>query len=181
MIVIEGLDNTGKTTLLNKLQVDFPQLQVVQSIGNKHDVDKIRDMAYDSLDRDEENHLVLYDRVRFIAEYVYNPILKRRPIAFSIGQWMSMLYAYTLQPQLLIYCRRPLKDVGFSWGERDQLEGVAENLYKLDAAYDTVIQFIGYLFYAADNGSELVEYDWDSYPYSSIKGKVADYIERVSE
>lgn len=179
-MVIEGLDNTGKTTLLSKLQADFPELQVVHSIGNKHDPVVIAQAAYDSLDGDALSRLWLYDRVRFIGEYVYRPILRDRPIAFDTHAWLAMLSDYIARPQLLIYCRRPLLEVLHTWKERDQLESVGENLQLVQTAYDTVIQFIGYLFHCQHNGSVLVEYDWYGDPYDKVRNAVERYIKEVS-
>lgn len=89
MLIVEGLDNTGKTTLVQWISEEYPQFEVQQSIGNNHDLRMIRLQAHDesSLNRP----LLLCDRSRLISEYVYNPVLKSRPIAYDLRDWLNMI------------------------------------------------------------------------------------------
>jgi len=72
MIIIEGPDNVGKTTLANQLAKDLG-VEVVHSIKPtdfQAGVDRLNWMA--------SNPLIIYDRVSCISEAVYGPICLHR-------------------------------------------------------------------------------------------------------
>lgn len=168
MITVEGLDNTGKTTLVKHITEEFPSLEMRPSIGNKHDPNAIQRMAYD------EAYVlgpsVISDRSRILSEYVYSPVLKTRPVAYGYNRWLTYLGAWSLNKQLVIYCHREPINVLESFDESEQLEGVKDNLLVLDMRYKQLMHTLEFLFAVAPNPDNLI-IDWDFDDYENM-----DYI-----
>lgn len=179
MIVVEGLDNTGKTTLVEKLCSDFPQLKHTPSIGNKHDLNQIADQAWYMAEEAEVDEI--WDRSRIISEYVYNPVLNMRPLAFNKDSWFEMIRRWLQHPQLVIYCRRPIGHIFESFDEREQLEGVAGNLAALDRAYEGMMWFIEVLFQQSDPPKYIIEYNYEVDTYEEVRDSVARYLAEAKE
>lgn len=168
MITVEGLDNTGKTTLVERIAEEFPSLEMRPSIGNKHDPAKITEMAYS--EAYALGPRVISDRVRLISEYVYNPVLNKRPIAYGYNRWLSYLGAWSLKKQLVIYCHREPIKILDSFNETEQLEGVEDNLLVLDMRYKQMMHTLEFLFAVTPNPDNLI-IDWDFDDYENT-----DYI-----
>jgi len=140
VIIVEGCDNSGKTTLVNKLHRVNSGI-VIRSLGpNTEDLTKAylakgiwvaKMAAYDGY-----LHLnVIFDRMPLISEEVYGRVLR----GYSVFEddwthwWESMVGQ--LNP-FLIYCRPNREVMHHTIKSRDQLEGVAERLDKLINSYD---------------------------------------------
>jgi GTPase SAR1 family protein len=181
LIVVEGLDNTGKTTLVEQLVKDFPQLEYNPSIGNKHDLPQIHTQAWESINHDTP--LKIWDRARFISEYVYNPILQNRELAFDTEEWLYMLAEYIRRPQLVIYCFRTPDRLIKDFDEREQLAGVFEHIPELMEAYDRVWNMVHFLFGLSPHDSRIYLHSFDhedkEYKYPVIRKAVKEYLEQV--
>lgn len=138
MIVVEGMDNTGKTTLVEKLAEDF-DLNIIPSHGFSLG---IRNFAWQSIR--EDNHNDLYDRARFLSEAIYGPILRGR-MQWSLEEWFRMMGEWLLKPQLVVYCLRPMREVEESF-QKDQLRGVWDKRYVIAEAYESLMNFLDLLF-----------------------------------
>ena len=181
MILVEGLDNTGKTTLVSDLALRYPELAVRPSIGNKHDLSDIRKQAQD------EAHglppLTIADRSRIVSEYIYGPILKSRPLAYPFDLWMTYLSGFLHHRHLVIYCTRPLEKLQATFDEREQLSGVYENLEDLYATYQDFMDALRLLFSFADpvNPCKVLLYDFEVDGWLDLICKaVEDYMVEVS-
>jgi cellulose biosynthesis protein BcsQ len=181
LIVVEGLDNSGKTTLVTYLAAAFSQLRPIPSIGNKHDIVEIYKMGW--AEAYQPDPFSITDRARLISEYVYNPVLKRRTTAFETREWMSMLGKFVENgPHLIIYCNRRIEKVREKWGANgDQLDGVRENLVRLDTRYKTMMSFLELVFNADRDRSEIHHYDFDQDNIALIYQEVGEYLERIAK
>jgi len=182
LILIEGLDNTGKTTLAEKILGDFPQLHMRPSIGNKHDLNLIRQQAHDEAMNDHP--LMVADRSRLVSEYVYNPVLQGRELAYPYISWLFWLAHFTSKEHTIIYWRRDMGRLREEFDAREQLEGVAEKLTLLDFRYEQMMTMLDFLFQVQpDNMSHILTYNFDVQPaqYSYIKNQIEYYLGRVGE
>lgn len=179
MILVEGLDNTGKTTLVAHLAEQYPQLQVRPSIGNKHDLKEIRTQAYDEAYRN--NPLMLADRSRIISEWTYNPILNKRPIAYPFDVWMSYLTRFVHHPHYVIHCWRDLETVGESFDNRDQLEGVGKNLAALNERYNEMMNMLDLLFDLTGSSKAVMWYNFEVDHLDLIHREVEEYLKEVQK
>jgi hypothetical protein len=181
MITVEGLDNTGKTTLVERLRTEFPDLHYRPSIGNKHDMQMIRNQA--EAEAYQFRHNVLSDRSRIISEFIYTPTIGARATAYPVWDWLRYLGQWVQRPQLLIYCTRNLTNVQLTFDEddREQLAHVYENLEELHEGYEFTMRFIDWLFRQSPRGHRLVFYDFDMAaedfdPVAPVKDAVKQYL-----
>ena len=129
MIICEGFDNTGKSWLCGAISKEF-RLPLVKSYRPKAEYDI-----------HQFNHWVnaspraaVLDRHPAIADLIYGPILRgETPSSSELAQAAR-------RNNYLVFCCPPIHSVIRSFGDRDQLEGVEENLQKLYQAYESLME-----------------------------------------
>jgi hypothetical protein len=168
MIIIEGMDNTGKTTLIQRLirEVGRGYLSAMVSLGpNKtlleqfHWVDKQIALAKMG------GPLTIYDRFLPICDVVYGPIIRNGSL-WGINHLIINQLLEEVNP-LIIYCRPSNeKVIGFEDG-REQMEGVVENAKELLDGYDEVMKKL------LKSGFEIINYNYEnnelSYPQDNFE------------
>ena len=131
MIIVEGMDNTGKTTLIQQLAEDL-KLTIAKTYYKPWG------------DRDE---MVLYanwleicpfplivDRHPFISELIYGTTLRGH------SHSDRSLAASVQGIHLVIYCRPPTDTILSTLQDREQMEGVDKHAKALLDLYDEVVQ-----------------------------------------
>lgn len=138
MIIVEGPDGAGKTTLINRLKhvTGFPVAPRVVSQRAEAMVD-LKAWVEENLEQGFQT--TIYDRHRLISEPIYGPILRDMPEpGFSDVGWMShRLYElYNVVRPFIIYCLPPLERVQYNVvnGEDDN-EVVLTKINKVYSAY----------------------------------------------
>lgn len=179
MIVVEGLDNTGKTTLVSKILEEFPELVYRPSIGNKHDLNQIRDQAATEAFDWSTMKWTVADRSRLISEYVYNPILKGRPLAYPFHTFLEMFGTFVQQTNLVILCHRNRLHLEGTFDEREQLGGVRQHLTDLDNQYSRIYNVIQFLSIAGDGDTEVLKWSFEQHSETTVFNAVNRYIDRV--
>lgn len=174
MIIVEGLDNSGKTTLINKLLEWFPDLRLkpkivpkTGEIKSKQQLTSYMDKFVDLPRRKTSN--LLFDRFPAISEAVYGPVM-RGSMAFSQDEWLTYIDMLAWHKPLVIYCRIPLERVLETFGERSQMTGVINYLAELEAEYQKVMNFIKI------SGVSVIEYNWTNHTEGSIREAVRQYL-----
>lgn len=158
MIIVEGCDNTGKTTLIQKLKERFPQLEVVPKWTGPRGPGSMKKMwdhmmTYLTRNPDETKYLV-FDRFPLISELVYGPVI-RKHIEFSREQIEQATELLKKHFPLVIYCRRDPEAILANFEEREQMEGVRENVKALIDQYNRVLCELDFL------GIPVVDYTFD--------------------
>jgi shikimate kinase len=152
MIIVEGIDGSGKTTLCRALG-DLLNLQV-------HHSSKERDRQ--AMERNMEQALQdpvakIWDRIHAISEIVYGPIL--RGGALINGEYWR--HQVRQQDPLIIYCRVPIAYVHSSGpSEFETLEHFQAAQAKRRAIYDLYDRIM--LGYAP------ILYDYTASPYNRV-------------
>ena len=142
MIIVEGCDNAGKTTLVHKLSDELRLLTVLNRRRPKSLQDSwdylIRLMPLASW------YPCILDRFMAVSEPIYGPICRGVQLydKASIRQQFEFA-AKSLKGSLplLIYCR-PRQDLILNFGDRPQMDGVVQNAHMLIDAYDTQIVWL---------------------------------------
>lgn len=135
MVIVTGMDNSGKTTLCNTLR-KLMNLPVVHSPGPGMTSDEKKLWTQDQIIRDRAMpNRVIYDRFMPLEEMVYGPILRGHSDFSPNDQYMEELLE--LDPRI-IYTRPSRKTILEDNG-REQMDGVREKGEQLLAAWDDLI------------------------------------------
>jgi hypothetical protein len=170
MIIVEGMDNTGKTTLIQRLirETGRGYLSAMVSLGPSktileqfHWVDKQIALAKMG------GPLTVYDRFLPICDVIYGPIVRNGSL-WGINHLIIDQLLKEVNP-LIIYCRpSDSKVLGFEDG-REQMEGVVENGQKLLDKYDVVIAKL------KEIGFEVIPYDLEMNDLQNKNDKTYKY------
>lgn len=134
MIIVEGMDNSGKTTLIEKLADDLKLVKV----NNRKRPESSNDiwMWVSASVEMARHHPTILDRWAPISEPIYGPICRDTRLFSSHDQALTMAYLETfIKRPIIIYCR-PSESKIRSWGDRAQMDGVIKNSERLLVAYD---------------------------------------------
>lgn len=135
MLIFTGMDNSGKTTLVNKVSKEFG-LPVIKSLGPNHSRDEKHIWFLDQMTREKAfSNSTIFDRFLPFEEMVYGKVLRGDSIYSLDDPYMKSLK--DLNP-VIIYTRPP-SEVIFNFGNREQMEGVIETKEKLLAAWDDLM------------------------------------------
>lgn len=173
IIVCEGFDGTGKSTLIKKLHQNtglpiHPRAvadQTGEPVGN------LFDWARTDVETWDNQPLSLYDRHPFVSEYIYGPITRGR-VAPGFRRGAAKNYLNTFFSEaLLIFCVTDAQTIYENLKRNDQMDGVAEHAEQLIVAYTEIIakypgNFCVYNYTGDDP-------DWN---YTRVLEKVEDYI-----
>jgi thymidylate kinase len=164
-IIVEGMDGSGKTTLICDLKLRFPELQVVTRPPGV----PFNYWWPQELDRTPSEPVPLHDRF-FYSELVYGPVLRGR-IEPRMELINNMIW-FLRSTALLIYAR-PHSAVLRTAAERNlQMDGVMENFMPLLEAYDRLMaeEMTWY-------DKRFHRYDWNSNNgYDNVVMAVEDYL-----
>ena len=165
-ILVEGVDGAGKTTLIQRLQYDFPQLKLHPRFAASltGPLDNLATRVYE-----DQSELItgrwIYDRHPVISEYVYGQVIPAREVAREfLSPAMFHVYRRIVSESFVIWCHPPFDFIKQNVEAEEQMPGVVENLRKLYDAY--AIQRVTW---AGDS----VSYDYsDDRSYLSVYEKV---------
>ena len=134
-IVVFGCDNTGKTTLCNELKVILNEeynAEIAKSIGANKSLQEYVNFMKSNI---EKENIVIFDRFPIIEEATCGKVLRDNNM---FGKWDSFETIDILNAiDLYIFCYPGLFQV-LNWGEREQMDGVKDNVLKLINAYNEI-------------------------------------------
>lgn len=137
MIVVEGPDGAGKSTLIRNILGQYPDLEVAPRVVSK-DTNDLTDLQR-WVDRNlaEGFQYRLFDRHRLISEFCYGPTLRQvqRP-GFTSRAWVhgSLRRFYKLKP-VIIYCLPDLEVIKFNLRHDPDNDVVRDHIDQIYAAY----------------------------------------------
>lgn len=135
MIIITGMDNSGKTTLANTLSQEMG-MPVVKSIGPNATRSEQDVWLLDQLIREKNlPGTIIYDRFLPFEEMVYGNIL-RGESHYTLGDYY-LTQLRELKPAIIY--TRPSSDIIFNFGDREQMPGVIDQKEKLLRAWDDLM------------------------------------------
>jgi hypothetical protein len=188
MIIIEGMDNSGKTRLSNRIsggtdRIETPtEYQFLPLVSTVHSPSSLPWAAKakwceQAIKLDRQGYLIVYDRFPLISEKVYGPILRGKDESDTPASqvlWNNLFE----QPQLIIYCRPPDEFISKTWYERDQLAGTSDSFWQLLNSYDAYMTRLG----KETDNLILTRYDYtknvDNSLLALVRRYVCDFIER---
>lgn len=151
MIIITGMDNSGKTTLAKKIS-EATGSPVVHSAGPDMSQDEKRIWTLDYLAKEMSNpSRIIYDRFMPLEELVYGPILRGKS-DFSVSD-VIMEDLKSVRP-VIVYTR-PSREFILKDNGREQMEGVKDHGSQLLAMWDELF------FYLMTHGWTVVVYNFE--------------------
>ena len=142
-IVLFGTDNSGKTTLGKSLAKDLAGVYL-PPLGP---VSLWSQMSYINTHL-EVSGLMIFDRFPVIEEEVCGKVFRGR------SNFENVPYDHFLNSiDLFVFCNPGLESI-LNWGEREQMNGVKENIISLYAGYSEWFKKL------KDSGKNVMEYNW---------------------
>lgn len=152
MIIVEGMDNSGKTQLSAHLAEKF-DLKIIKRSGPPKDR---ASFVIDTIESLVLNPEVIFDRHPIISEGVYGPLLRGVNVFESEATtWEFYIDRLVVNNPLLIYCRPPDEKI-LSFGSRSQMGGVIDNARRLITGYDKMMKKV------EERGLPIIRYDFTS-------------------
>lgn len=168
ILILDGMDNTGKTTLARRICAEFGLNYLHSPSEYKYDFSKMISWAEDELNA---NQYALYDRFSPITDQVYGPVLRGGTPYHSDPKGRAIVELLKQTPHLIIYAR-PSKTRIFRFGDREQMDGVLEQAENLLVKYDA-------LFYdLMKQGYNVIGYNYGENPRETMEvmSKVEEHI-----
>lgn len=135
MIIVTGMDNTGKSTLVDKLAEEY-NLTKVKSLGPEFTRDEKNLWIMDQIGRDQRfSNLLIFDRFLPFEEMVYGKVLREENIYTLDDPYLQALKG--CNPQIIY--TRPSSRTIFNWDDRPQMPGVIHRGKDLLAAWDDLM------------------------------------------
>ncbi len=167
-IIVEGMDNTGKSTLSDIIIKLFPQFQSVRRSGpfkTREDFEKCWNM--DMIEPESQ----VRDRIGCISEMIYGKTIRGGSIV-GVDSWAYLL-KYLHTGPLIIYCRPSENDI-HTWGDREQMAGVKDNSQALLTNYDALFHILDNVVYYP----WIIRYNYKETDIMMIKGCIENWIQR---
>lgn len=175
MIIVEGMDNSGKSTLAKHLAQKFEMEYLHSPSEYRNDPNRMISWAIEKmLERKYMPHKnpVVYDRFSPISDRVYGPVLRGGTPYNDLAIGAMAVRLLKDVPHLIIYCR-PRRERILNFGSREQMDGVTSQATKLLEAYDSLMEEMQL------KGYNVVTYNYDEPgDYEFIVYQVGLYIKQ---
>jgi DNA polymerase III delta prime subunit len=165
LIILEGPDGSGKTTLAQELRKELGVYTWLTSSNSKPTESSQIEEVTRWINNTPASIINVVDRHPLISEFVYGSVI-RNHVRHSLSFREMALEIGYIQPTLLIHCQVNWRQQNINIDEGDHMEGVDTNIRQLRRTYHQVMQAL------ADNGLEHLDYDYTN------PGNIMDHIFR---
>lgn len=162
-IVVFGCDNTGKTTLAQKIAFILGG-QYVKSLGPNKTRNEQLGFMFENLD---SYGIKIFDRFPIIEESTSGVVLRGHD---NFQTWCEQEMDLLSKVDVFIFCNPGLFNT-LNWGEREQLEGVKDHALELINKYNEIAVLLQQYYH------NVIEYNYKANPVDEIfinnlKGKL---------
>lgn len=129
MIIVEGPDGAGKTTLISQLQQYLGGIPIAPRVVSKETRALVDMQRWVDENLEQGFQGTLFDRHRLISEPIYGPAMGRTLAGFDDVAWLGprMKRFYQLEP-IIIYCLPPKREVWMNIKEDPDNEVVRDHI-----------------------------------------------------
>lgn len=140
MLIVEGPDGSGKSTLVRRLSKDLG-LPVAPRIVGSDTIAKFDLAAWTEQNVAKGFQRMLFDRHRLISEPIYGPILRgRQQTKFMDLGWMAdMTWAFYGANPIILYCLPQLSTVWANVQRHDTDNSVVRSVKITEALYTAYV------------------------------------------
>lgn len=138
MIVVEGPDGTGKSTLIRQLQDAYPGLKIAPRACTSLAGPLSGNGLVNWLKKYGVMVGYVYDRHPCISGPVYDAVYAN-PVEGWAGDWVRGAFREILDNARIIYCRPPRREIVKSVNESAQMGGVERNIHRIIDTYDAIM------------------------------------------
>ena len=126
MLIVEGPDGSGKTTLITSLREKLGLKVAPRVVGQ--DTKPLLDLKHWVETQGLSTAPLIYDRHRLISEFVYGPILRKtQNEGFTDPNWVyTYIQSLAFRRPMIVFCMPPLEVI------RKNLEGDPDNTKVVD-------------------------------------------------
>ena len=172
LVIIEGPDGGGKTTLLKTLRERLSkQAFFIQSNSKIKTTEEL--VAYSKFLVEAPDELtIITDRYPFFSEAVYGPLLRQKDLSMASIDSGEASKIGVRDNSLVIYCRPPWPTLKRNLENEPQRKGVKEKILFITKKYDTIIEEVKF------GGVPVIQYDYSrcrpgdlTYIIEQIQGK----------
>ena len=176
LIIVEGPDGSGKSTLIKQLREKPPVLPLwaISNLARCRSESQADSFARAAVELQRSSSVFISDRFPHLSEYVYGPMI--RGTTWLDGttpslDWLKEFVEGFLEKPLIIYCRPPFHGIRDNALKEKQMDGVHESLASLTARYDEMMDGL------SDTKTPLVYYDYNmSTSFSFVSNRIQSYI-----
>lgn len=160
VIVVEGPDGAGKSTLIDNLRLSGAKHYVsLQRSGPPKRLEEIQSVVrwIEKFEPDGSGPTpLILDRHPFISEAIYGPTLRGHSLLVDYYTLHDIEHHFFRFVDRVIYCRPPTSVIMQKMGNNPQLKGVTENIEEITRQYDHTMKLVRHW------GVNVFEYDWSS-------------------
>jgi predicted HAD superfamily Cof-like phosphohydrolase len=165
IIIVEGVDGSGKTTLINKLQKDLNVITIKSP--RPRDYQDCKDLLARTLLLGENTN-ILCDRIGIISEPIYGPIC-RNTLGFPLKAETEKILQ--MMNPIIIHCNPRLEFCEQNIKNNPQMEGVRDHLYQLHHAYQ---EWMSQIY---DESVFVIPYDYTEDSYEDLLSEVKEMMD----
>lgn len=158
IVVVEGPDGAGKSTLIDNLRLSCEKHYVtLRRSGPPKDLEEIKCIV-SWIERFHPSYPtpLIMDRHPFISEAIYGNLLRGQSLMQDYYQMHDIDMHFRGHINRIIYCRPPSGIIHKKLHENPQLKGVVERIDEIIRMYDSTMRYINHA------GCPVVEYDWSA-------------------
>lgn len=138
IIVVEGVDASGKSTLMENLRtVPGYFLLIRHSCRPLKVFDLMRFLKF--IENEASSMMLVVDRHPLISEPIYGPLLRRNNLVERVFTPNQVVQRLEKTISRVIYCRPPKEAILHNLNNRPQLTGVNEHIHQLLDDYDQLM------------------------------------------
>lgn len=150
MVIIEGPDHAGKSTLIRHIQETLgdavelsPHSRMSKDARNDpafRDPENVKTRVYESISAPgalrSQGPVILHDRL-FFSALVYDNVFGREP-TFNWKEEVHICRLLTAISPPIVFCLPPLEDITSKIYGATEMEGVTDNIARIYRAYDVL-------------------------------------------
>lgn len=155
IVVVEGPDGSGKSTLIKNLREDTSRYYVsLHNAGPPQDVLNVQCITNWIAKMAVGRVPLVCDRISLISEPIYGQVLRNENILEGSYTTDDIKDFFVENVDRVIYCRPPTAIIHKGLLAEKQLRGVADRIEDLTQCYDHIMRLVAHW------GVRVITYDW---------------------